>query len=153
MAGLLNKRFMWHPMFLGEYKQAIDEKGGLLIPSSLALELASGMVITRGFERNLMLFPHSDWQQFAQKILHQPLSLEQSRALRRRMFSKAAAVDIDRRGRIQVPASLCEFAELEGQVVLAGMFNYLEIWNSKNWQPVQEALNISDGGLWEMVGV
>ena len=104
-------------------------KVGCCSPLCSRSALASGMVVTRGFEENLMLFPHHEWQVFAQKILNQPLSLAQSRALRRRMFSNAAVIEVDRRGRIQIPASLCEFAGLKRQVVLAGMFDYLEIWN------------------------
>ena len=141
-------------MFLGEYRQAIDEKGGLQLPSQFSAELASGMVVTRGFERNLMLFPHHGWQLLAHKILNRPLSIQQSRALRRRLFSNAAVLNADQYGRIQIPASLCEFAGLAGEVVLAGMYDYLEIWNIQTWQPVYDAINHGENGsVWETVGV
>ncbi len=141
-------------MFLGEYKQAIDEKGGLLLPSQFSNELASGMVVTRGFDRNLMLFPHHGWQLLAHKILNRPLSIQQSRSLRRRLFSSAAVLKADQRGRIEIPAALCEFAALDGQVVLTGMFDYLEIWNTRMWQPVQDAINNGESNsIWETIGV
>ena len=141
-------------MFLGEYRQAIDEKGGLQLPSQFSAELASGMVVTRGFERNLMLFPHHGWQLLAHKILNRPLSIQQSRALRRRLFSNAAVLNADQYGRIHIPASLCEFAGLAGEVVLAGMYDYLEIWNIQTWQPVYDAINHGENGsVWETVGV
>lgn len=141
-------------MFLGEYRQAIDEKGGLRLPSQFSAELASGMVVTRGFERNLMLFPHHGWQQLANKILNRPLSIQQSRALRRRLFSNAAVLNADQYGRIQIPASLCNFAGLEREVVLAGMYDYLEIWSTQTWQPVFDAINHGENGsVWETVGV
>jgi MraZ protein len=141
-------------MFLGEYRQTIEEKGGLLLPSQYSIELASGMVVTRGFDRNLMLFPHHGWQLLAHKILNRPLSNQQGRALRRRFFSNAAVLNADQYGRIQIPASLCDFAGLEGEVVLAGMYDYLEIWNTQTWQPVYDAINSGENGsIWETVGV
>ena len=141
-------------MFLGEYRQAIDEKGGLKLPSQFSAELASGMVVTRGFDRNLMLFPHHGWQLLAHKILNRPLSIQQSRALRRRLFSNAAVLKADQYGRIQIPASLSDFAGLEGEVVLAGMYDYLEIWNTQTWQPLYDAINHGENGsVWETVGV
>ena len=141
-------------MFLGEYRQAIDEKCGLLIPSQYSVELASGMVVTRGFDRNLMLFPHHGWQLLANKILNRPLSNQQSRALRRRLFSNAAVLNADRYGRIQIPASLCDFAGLEGEIVLTGMYDYLEIWNAHIWQSVHDAINQGEhASIWETIGV
>lgn len=141
-------------MFLGEYRQAIDEKGGLLLPSQYSVELAAGMVVTRGFERNLMLFPQHEWQLLAQRVLKRPLSNQQSRSLRRRLFSKAAVLSVDRHGRIQIPAMLCDFAALAGEVMLAGMYDYLEIWNAQMWQPVHDAINDEEtSSIWETVGV
>ena len=141
-------------MFLGEYRQVIVEKCGLLIPSHYSVELASGMVVTRGFDRNLMLFPHHGWQLLVKKILDRPLSIPQSRALRRRLFSNAAVLTADQDDHIQIPASLCDFAGLEGEVVLAGMYDYLEIWSTQTWQPVYEAINNGENGsVWETAGV
>lgn len=141
-------------MFLGEYRQAIDGKGGLLLPRQYSVELAGGMVVTRGFERNLMLFPQPEWHLLAQKVLNRPLSHLQSRSLRRRLFSKAAVINVDKNGRIQIPASLCDFAELDGEVMLAGMYDYLEIWSMRLWQPIHDATNDEEASsVWEMVGV
>ena len=141
-------------MFLGEYRQAMDEKGRLLLSSQYSIELASGMVVTRGFDRNLMLFPRDGWQLLAQKILNQPLSNQQSRALRRRFFSSAIVLNADQYGRIQIPASLCDFAGLEGEVVLAGMYDFLEIWNIQTWQSVYDVINNGENdSIWETVGV
>jgi MraZ protein len=141
-------------MFLSEYKQTIDDKGGLLLPDSYSAELSDGMVLTRGFDQNLMLFPHQGWQLLAHKILNRPLSFNQSRALRRRLFSSAAVLRADKRGRIQIPNSLCKFAALDGEVVLAGMYDYLEIWNYQAWQLVNDAINnVHDGSIWETTGI
>jgi len=141
-------------MLLGEYRQSIDKKGGLQLPSQISAELASGMVITRGFDCNLMLFPQSVWQQLAQKILGRPLSNQQSRALRRRIFSNAAVLFPDQYDHIQIPASLCKFATLEGDVVLTGMYDHVEIWNTQLWQPVHDLISNGDNGSdWATVGI
>ena len=141
-------------MFLGEYRQAIDEKGGLRLPDPYSSDLHAGMVVTRGFDRNLMLFSHQGWLLLAEKILNRPLSIDQSRALRRRLFSNAAVLKVDERGRIHIPESLCVFAALEGEVVLAGMYDYLEIWDIQIWQPVHEAINSwQDDSIWETAGI
>jgi MraZ protein len=141
-------------MFLGEFRQAIDESGGLVLPSQFLVAFASGMVVTRGFDRNLMLFAHDEWQLLAQKILNQPLSIHQSRNLRRRIFSNAAVLRFDKYSRIQIPDNLCEFAVLKDEVVFTGMYDYLEIWNSQLWQSVSDAFcKENDGSAWEDAGV
>ena len=69
-------------------------------------------------------------------------------------FSSAAVLNVDRYGRIQIPAPLCDFAGLEGEVVLAGMYDYLEIWNTHTWQSVYDAINNGENGsIWDTVGV
>ncbi len=141
-------------MFLGEFRQVIDEKGGLLLPSQYLSALGAGMVVTRGFDRNLMLFPRNEWQILASKILNRPLSIQQSRNLRRRLFSSAALIDSAKNSHIQIPQTLREFAELSGEVILTGMYDYLEIWNMQFWRSECEVINESaNGSIWETTGV
>jgi len=141
-------------MFLGEFRQAIDENGGLVLPSHYLTAYASGIVVTRGFDRNLMLFAHDEWQLLAHKILNRPISNHQSRNLRRRIFANAAVLRVDKNSRIQIPDSLCDFAILKDEVVLTGMYDYLEIWNSRLWQAVSDAVvDDNNGSVWEAAGV
>lgn len=141
-------------MLLGEFRQAINENGGLLLPSQYLVDLAAGMVLTRGFDRNLMLFPHNEWQLLAHKVLNRPLSYQHSRNLRRRLFSNATVLDADQSNNIQIPDFLCEFALLKGEVVLTGMYDYLEIWNAQLWQSVCDAISEgNNGSVWEDAGV
>ena len=141
-------------MFLGEFKRTIDENGGLVLPSQYLAALASGMVVTRGFDRNLMLFAHDEWKLLAYKIVNQPLSIHQSRNLRRRIFSNAAVLEIDKNSRIQIPNALCDFAALKDEVVFTGMYDYLEIWNSRLWQSASDAIcKENDSSVWETAGV
>lgn len=141
-------------MFLGEYTHTIDEKGRLTIPAKFRGLLAAGLVVTRGFDQNLMLFPLEGWKELANRIAERPLSDEDMRAFRRRVFSGAVDLVPDRQGRILMPPYLRDFAELGGEVVIAGMFNYLEVWSAEAWQSVRESIdNNSDADRWEDLGI
>lgn len=141
-------------MFLGEFRQAIDIDGRLVLPSHYLSAFPSEMIVTRGFDRNLMLLANEQWQQLAHKILNQPQSNQQIRNLRRRVFSNAAVLNMDQDGRILVPGPLRDFAELEGGVIVVGMYDYLEIWNSQRWLEVCKAMGEeNNGSVLEVVGV
>lgn len=141
-------------MFLGEFVHTIDDKGRLTIPAKFRGELATGLVITRGFERNLMVFALDGWQTLADTIARRPLSDEDMRAFRRRVFSGAMDLTPDRQGRIVLPAYLREFAQIDTEVVVAGMYNYVEIWNAVAWQSVRAAVEDSDDATrWDDLGI
>jgi MraZ protein len=139
-------------MFLGEYRHTIDEKGRLTIPAKYRALLAAGMVITRGFDRNLMAFSLEGWQELAESIKGLPLSDPTSREFRRRVFSGAVDLVPDRQGRVLLPPFLREFARIDSEVVIAGMYAHLEIWNSEDWQPVREDSE-GDAQRWEKLGI
>lgn len=141
-------------MFLGEYVHTIDDKGRLTIPAKYRGELAAGLVVTRGFDQNLMIFPLDGWQELAERIAQRPLSDEDVRAFRRRVFSGAVDLEPDRQGRILLPQYLRDFAGINGEVVIAGMFNYIEIWNKEEWQTIRAAVETNDdAGRWEDLGI
>lgn len=141
-------------MFLGEFTHTIDDKGRLTIPAKYRGELAAGLVVTRGFDQNLMLFPLTEWEELAQRIAQRPLSDEDMRAFRRRVFSGAIDLVPDRQGRILLPQYLRDFAAIGNDVVIAGMFNYLEIWSVDQWGSVRESIeNSSDAARWEALGI
>jgi len=141
-------------MFLGEFTHTIDDKGRLTIPARFRGELAAGLVVTRGFDRNLMIFTLVEWQELAQKISDRPLSDESVRAFRRRVFSGAVDLTPDKQGRIVLPPYLREFAGIGDEVVIAGMFNYVELWSVDGWQTVRESIeDNNDASRWEDLGI
>jgi len=141
-------------MFLGEYTHNIDDKGRLTIPARFRGQLAAGLVVTCGFDQNLMVYPMSEWTKLAEKILAQPISSERVRELRRRVFTQAADLTPDRQGRILIPQKLREFAVVEGEALIAGMYNYVEIWNVGTWQAVNEsAANGDSAERWAELGI
>ena len=112
------------------------------------------MVVTRGFDQNLMIFTLKEWEELAQNIASRPLSDESVRAFRRRVFSGALDLTPDRQGRIILPQYLREFAQIEDEVVVAGMFNYVELWGTGAWQSVRESIeDNNDATRWEDLGI
>ena len=141
-------------MVLGEYTHTIDDKGRLTIPAKFRGDLAAGLVVTRGFDRNLMVYPLDEWQKLAQEIMAKPLADSRIRDFRRRVFSSAIDLEPDRQGRILLPPYLREFAAIENDVVIVGMFNYIEIWTSETWTAVRENIeNDNDVTRWENLGI
>ena len=141
-------------MFLGEYTHTIDDKGRVTIPAKFRNLLAAGLVVTRGFDQNLMLFPMDGWQELAERIAQRPLSDEDVRAFRRRVFSGAVDLVPDRQGRILLPPYLRDFAKIENDVVIAGMFNYLELWSNEAWNTVRNYIESDgDAARWEDLGI
>lgn len=139
-------------MFLGEYRHTIDEKGRLTIPAKFRGLLAAGMVITRGFDRNLMAFSLEGWDELAARVKSLPWGDPGAREFRRRVFSGAVDLVPDRQGRVLLPPYLREFANIDDDVVITGMMDHLEIWNSSAWEPVREAAE-GDEQHWENLGI
>lgn len=139
-------------MFLGEYRHTIDEKGRVTIPAKYRGLLAAGMVITRGFDRNLMAFSLEGWEELAARVKSLPWSDPGAREFRRRVFSGAVDLVPDRQGRVLLPPFLREFANIDSDVVITGMLDHLEIWNTEAWEPVRDAAE-SDEQHWESLGI
>lgn len=141
-------------MFLGEYTHTLDGKGRLTIPAKYRGDMAAGLVVTRGFDRNLMAFPISEWESLAAKIAERPLSDESVRDFRRRVFSGAADLEPDRQGRVLLPQYLRDFAQIEGDVVIVGMFNYVEFWNAEAWREKRALIENNEAShRWADLGV
>lgn len=134
-------------MFLGEYQHTIDDKGRLTIPAKYRGLLATGMVVTRGFDRNLMAFSLDGWEELAARVKSLPWSDPSAREFRRRIFSGAVDLAPDKQGRILLPVYLREFANLDSEVIVTGMMDHLEIWNIDAWQSVRDAAE-SDEQHW-----
>ena len=121
-------------MFIGEYHHNLDEKGRLAIPLKFREALAKGAVITRGLDNCLFLFTASEWQKLADKISALPISGANTRAFARLMLAGAMEVDIDKQGRIILPEYLRRFSAMSKEIIIAGLYNRIELWDASNWQ-------------------
>lgn len=121
-------------MFIGEYKHSIDDKGRLAIPVKFRGDLAKGAVVTRGLDAALFLFPKEEWDKLADKLANLPLGQSNSRAFARLMLAGAMDVEVDKQGRMVVPEYLRKYAGIEKNVVVAGLYTRMEIWDASKWE-------------------
>jgi len=120
-------------MFIGEYQHHLDDKGRLALPVKFRNELVEGAIVTRGLDNCLFVFSKSSWLELAEKLAKLPLGQGNSRAFSRLMLAGAMDVSLDKQGRIVVPDYLRKYAGLNKTVVVAGLYNRLEIWSEETW--------------------
>lgn len=126
-------------MFMGEFKHSIDSKGRLIIPAKFRDQLNGHFVVTRGLDGCLFGYPDSEWQQMQEKLKALPLTKRDARAFVRFLYSAATDCDIDKQGRINIPSTLCEHADLTKKCVVVGVSNRIEIWSEERWQKFTDA--------------
>ncbi|MPZ14064.1 MAG: division/cell wall cluster transcriptional repressor MraZ [Chloroflexi bacterium] len=120
-------------MFLGEFEHALDDRGRIAIPARFRPGLSDGLVVTRGLDRCLFVWPMEEWRQIAEKLSQLSLMQSDARRIHRLIFSGAIDAMPDRLGRILLPGFLRDYAELRDSVVLVGLLNRIEIWSRANW--------------------
>lgn len=120
-------------MFMGEYSHTIDAKGRLIIPSKYREELGEQFVLTRGLDGCLSIYPMKEWHQLEEKLKALPLNDKNARTFTRFFVSGATLCELDKQGRILVPATLREFASLCKDVVVCGTNDRIEIWSKEKW--------------------
>ena len=121
-------------MFWGEYSHHLDKKGRLIVPARYRSSLSDGAVLTRGLDRNLVIYPPEAWQRVTDQLNEMPITHPTARALRRLLFSGVVELSVDRQGRILVPGYLRTYASLTDQVLLVGMETFIEIWEPTCWR-------------------
>jgi len=120
----------------GEYRHALDDRGRVAIPSRFRGRLAEGATLSRWLDRCLGIFPAEEWNSLAEKIRALPMTNPNAREFARFMSSGAVDAELDRQGRLLIPSYLREYAGLgDGEVVVVGALNRLEIWAPSAWQP------------------
>ena len=139
-------------MFLGEYTHSIDQKKRLAIPAKFRAEAGTTVVVTRGLDSCLFVFPQKEWQKLAEKLGSLPLGQSDARGFSRLMLAGAMEVAVDRLGRVLIPDYLKEYAGLKKQVVVAGLFNRIEIWDETRWDAYKAKSEKDAGNMAERLG-
>jgi len=121
-------------MFMGEYNHTIDTKGRLIIPSKFRELLGDDFVVTKGLDGCLFVYDNTEWAAFEEKLKALPITNKDARQFVRFFLAGAAAVEVDKQGRILVPGVLREFAGLQKDVVLIGVASRVEIWSKERWE-------------------
>jgi MraZ protein len=122
-------------MLLGAHEHTIDDKNRLTLPAKFRQAFADGVIVTRGLDGCLFAFRREDWHRLVESRLAPLDSLsEETRRLERFFFSGAAEADLDKQGRVMLPAQLIEHAKLGREVLVAGVNDRLEIWDRAAWR-------------------
>lgn len=132
-------------MFIGEFSHNLDDKGRMAIPVKFRPELKKGAVVTRGLDSCLFVYTKSEWEKLASKLAALPISQANSRAFARLMLAGAMDVAIDGQGRVMLPEYLRQFAALKKNIVVAGLYNRLEIWDNEMWQKYKTQTEAESG--------
>jgi MraZ protein len=124
----------------GEFVNNIDEKGRIMIPVKLRAAIEGDtLILTRGVDQCLWLFPVSEWQKVSQQIMSATSILQaRARMIQRRIIAPAQETEIDRSGRINIAPVLRSFAQLKKECVILGINNYMEIWDEEVYQKYWE---------------
>lgn len=136
-------------MFIGEYPYSIDDKKRLAVPPKFRQVLGKKAVITRGLDQCLFLYPTKEWGSLAKKLAQLPLSQADARGFARLMLTGAMEVGLDNLGRILVPDYLKSYALLKKKVIIAGVYNRIEVWDEIKWQQYKKKTENTVGDIAE----
>lgn len=142
-------------MFLGEFIHTIDDKGRLIVPAKFRADLEAGLVVTRGIDRCLAIYPLEEWKRLAKQVSQLPMTDRRARTFRRLVFANASDAVPDRQGRVLIPPRLREYASLDGEVVVAGLDTYIEVWAAESWGEERERVERYDMDVeeWAILGI
>jgi MraZ protein len=139
-------------MFLGEYKHSVDTKKRLSVPSKFRRDLGGCVVLTRGLDQSLFLYPREEWQVIAEKLSALPAGQSAARGFVRLMLAGAEELALDALGRIRIPEHLKTYAHIRQQVVITGVYNRLEIWDEDIWNTYKKKVEKDADALAEKLG-
>lgn len=139
-------------MLIGEYQHTLDAKKRIAIPAKLRKELGEKAILTRGLDNCLFLYPGQEWQKLTEKLGQLPVGQGNTRSFLRLMLAGAVEVELDQLGRILVPDYLKQYAGLGSRVVIAGVYNRLEIWDEKRWESYKTEVEKNTDMIAEKLG-
>ena len=119
---------------MGEYSHTIDTKGRLIVPSKFRESLGDSFVVTKGLDGCLFVYDMTEWKSFEEKLKELPMSHRDTRKFARFFLAGASQVEVDKQGRILIPAKLRKSAGLEKDLVFVGMINRVEIWDKDTFE-------------------
>lgn len=124
-------------MFLGEYQHSVDEKGRMIIPSKFRDALTRGAYIAKG-DNCLSIYTFEEFEEVAKQIQEKSRESSQARIAARSFFAGASEVILDKQGRIQIPQNLREYAGLEKEITVVGIYTRIEVWDVTKWNEINE---------------
>jgi len=139
-------------MFIGEYQHNLDDKGRVAIPAKFRAVLKKGAVATKGLDNCLFLYSKEQFAKIAAKLGALPISQTKARAFSRHMLAGAMDLEFDNQGRVTLPEYLRSFSSLKKNVIIAGLYNHLEIWDEAAWQKNKTEAEKNSNSIAEELG-
>ena len=139
-------------MFIGEYKHSIDTKGRMAVPAKFRKLLTEGAIVTKGLDSCLFLYTRDEWKRLAGRLAALPIAQKNSRAFARLMLAGAMDVHVDKQGRVMLPDYLRKYAGIAKKVVVAGLYNRLEIWDEDSWEKYKQGTEGQSSDIAEALG-
>lgn len=139
-------------MFIGEYKHNLDDKGRLAIPAKFRAILKKGTVVTKGLDGCLFLYSKEQFAKIASKLSTLPISQSKARAFSRHMLAGAMDLEFDNQGRVTLPEYLRLFSVLKKNVIVAGLYDHLEIWDEQSWNKYKAQSEKNSNAIAEELG-
>ena len=127
-------------MFIGEYRHTFDTKNRISLPAKFRKDLGKSVVVTRGLDKCLFIYPKAAWKVEAARIAQHSTGNAAGRGLARFMLSGAVEAELDAAGRVLVPDYLKNFAGLKDKGVVAGVSDRIELWDEGAWTTYTEAM-------------
>lgn len=118
-------------MFRGEHHYSLDDKGRIVLPPKFRAALGNRVVVTRGLDECVAVYSPQEWTKNEKKL--RGLSVSR-RDFVRFVLASAEDIELDRQGRMTVPAHLREYAKIDRDAVVVGVGSRLEIWSLPSWQ-------------------
>jgi MraZ protein len=121
-------------MFLGEHQHSLDAKGRVILPARFREQLEGGAVMTKALDGCLSVFPTAEFHLRAHHLQEARSRGSRERQAARTFFAGAVEITPDKQGRVAIPQPLREYASLDRDVIVAGNFDHIELWDAARFR-------------------
>jgi transcriptional regulator MraZ len=127
-------------MLLGTHDHSLDDKNRLTLPARLREHLGDRIVVTHGFDGCLYVYSSTEWERLAARVGTLDPFRREARTMQRYFFAGGVDAELDKQGRMVIPAALLERAGIGREVTVAGVYDHLEVWDRAAWQREQQSV-------------
>jgi len=139
-------------VFIGEYQHTLDVKRRVAVPAKFRSKFKDGIVLTRGLDGCLFVYTMAEWKKIAEKLGTMPVGEKATRSFIRMILAGATDGYLDSQGRVLIPEYLKNYAGLDKDVVVIGLFNRLEIWDSDVWEKYKKGAEKKQSEIADQLG-
>ena len=127
-------------MLLGEHEHSLDDKNRLTLPAKLREQLGERVVVSRGLDGCLYVYSDTEWARLAERVGSLDPFSREARTMQRWFFASGSDAELDKQGRMVIPATLLKNAGIGREVTVAGVYDHLEIWDRASWREQQQTV-------------